>query len=319
MRIKMQKDSFQNNMELFLSGFQDSLTIHQNMPDGFIDLTAYSILPGIYLVLNDIHTQSVPINKENMPQDILVINYCTQGRCEFNINEDSYSYVDTNVMNISSRMVSDAFFYPSSYYLGYEIYVLSSQFTDETRKTLELFSIDMKELIRLYQNGVALYAPVPLVRLWNHIADNCAAGNVGQLRLDTLQLLKYFYDNKPLESANILYLSKVQAMLAKKAQEMLTRDLSSHPSMKSVSEELGVSETSLKRYFQAVYGTNISTYMNETRMKYAARLLSSSKDSVSDIAKACGYVNQGRFASVFREFYGMKPLDYRRNATGLTE
>ena len=30
----MQKDSFQNNMELFLSGFQDSLTIHQNMPDG---------------------------------------------------------------------------------------------------------------------------------------------------------------------------------------------------------------------------------------------------------------------------------------------
>lgn len=319
MRIKMQKDSFQNNMELFLSGFQDSLTIHQNMPDGFIDLTAYSILPGIYLVLNDIHTQSVPINKENMPQDILVINYCTQGRCEFNINEDSYSYVDTNVMNISSRMVSDAFFYPSSYYLGYEIYVLSSRFTDETRKTLELFSIDMKELIRLYQNGVALYAPVPLVRLWNHIADNCATGNVGQLRLDTLQLLKYFYDNKPLESANILYLSKVQAMLAKKAQEMLTRDLSSHPSMKSVSEELGVSETSLKRYFQAVYGTNISTYMNETRMKYAARLLSSSKDSVSDIAKACGYVNQGRFASVFREFYGMKPLDYRRNATGLTE
>lgn len=174
-------------------------------------------------------------------------------------------------------------------------------------------------MIQLYQNGAAFYAPVSIVRLWKHIADNCTTDNIGQLRLDTLQLLKYFCDNKPLKSANILYLSKVQAMLAKKAQEMLTRDLSSHLSMKSVSEELGVSETSLKQYFQAVYGTNISTYMNETRMKYAARLLSSSKDSISDIAKACGYVNQGRFASVFREFYGMKPLDYRRNATGLTD
>ena len=315
----MKKGTLQKSIELFMSGSQDSLILHQNMPDGFIDMTAYSILPGIFLVLNDVHTQSVPSNKENMPQDILVINYCTQGRCEFNINEDSYSYVDTNVMNISSQMVSDAFFYPSSYYLGYEIYVLSSRFTEATRKTLELFAIDMKELIRLYQNGVALYAPVSIARLWSHIADNCAAGNIGQLRLDTLQILKYFYDNKPLESANILYLSKVQAMLAKKAQEMLTHDLSSHPSMKSISGELGVSETSLKRYFQAVYGTNISTYMNETRMKYAARLLSSSKDSVSDIAKACGYVNQGRFASVFREFYGMKPLDYRRNATGLKD
>lgn len=315
----MQKDAMPKSMKSFLSGFQDSLTIHQNMPDGFTNLTAYSILPGIFLVINDIHTQSVPSNRENMPQDILVINYCTQGRCEFNINEDSYSYVDTNIMNISSQMVSDAFFYPSSYYLGYEVYVLSSRFTDETRKTLELFSIDIKELIPLYQNGAAFYAPVSIVRLWKHIADNCTTDNIGQLRLDTLQLLKYFCDNKPLKSANILYLSKVQAMLAKKAQEMLTRDLSSHLSMKSVSEELGVSETSLKRYFQAVYGTNISTYMNETRMKYAARLLSSSKDSVSDIAKACGYVNQGRFASVFREFYGMKPLDYRRNAKGLTE
>lgn len=128
-------------------------------------------------------------------------------------------------------------------------------------------------MIQLYQNGAAFYAPVSIVRLWKHIADNCTTDNIGQLRLDTLQLLKYFCDNKPLKSTNILYLSKVQAMLAKKAQEMLTYDLSSHPSMKSV----------------------------------------------SDIAKACGYVNQGRFASVFREFYGMKPLDYRRNATGLTD
>ena len=47
-------------------------------------------------------------------------------------------------------------------------------------------------------------------------------------------------------------------------------------------------------------------------MQYAAELLTSSQMSISDVAKASGYVNQGRFASVFRQTFGMKPLDYRR-------
>lgn len=72
----------------------------------------------------------------------------------------------------------------------------------------------------------------------------------------------------------MLYLSKAQTMLAKKAKEMLTADLSQH--------------------------------------------LSTSELSISDIAKACGYVNQGRFASIFRDYYGMKPFDYRRMA-GMSE
>lgn len=101
-------------------------------------------------------------------------------------------------------------------------------------------------------------------------------------------------------------------MLAKKAKEILTADLSRHISMKQISQELNVSETSLKRYFHLVYGTNVSVYMNEVRMQYAAELLTSSQMSISDVAKASGYVNQGRFASVFRQTFGMKPLDYRR-------
>lgn len=310
----MKKDNFSKNIERFLTGDHDVVTFHHDTSDGFLNLTAYYILPGIYLVLNDIHTQMVPSNRNTMPQDILLINYCRQGRCEFQINNDNYSYIDTRLMNISSQMVQDYFYYPSSYYEGYEIYVMADMFQDETKKVLNLFQINPEDLIRLYRSGAVFYTPDPVLRLWNHITEHCAFNNIGQLRLDTLQLLKYFQDHKPEDASNALYLSKVQVILAKKVQNLLTQDLSQHLSMRSVSEILGVSESSLKRYFYSVFGVNVSTYMNEVRMKKATELLVSSEMSISDIAKTCGYVNQGRFASVFRSYYGMKPLDYRRNS-----
>lgn len=109
------------------------------------------------------------------------------------------------------------------------------------------------------------------------------------------------------------FLTRTQAALAKKAQEILLTDLSRHISAARIAASLSVSETSLKNYFRSVYGMNLSTYLNHKRMELAAKLLSESDQNISDIARACGYVNQGRFAKVFKDFYHMKPLDYRRN------
>ncbi|WP_417339518.1 helix-turn-helix domain-containing protein [Gemmiger sp.] len=40
--------------------------------------------------------------------------------------------------------------------------------------------------------------------------------------------------------------------------------------------------------------------------------LAHTDQSIANIARQCGYVNQGRFARVFYEKYHVKPLDYRR-------
>lgn len=310
----MKKEDYTNKVTQFLTGAQDRGTIRQNTPDGFMELSVYSILPGIYLTLNDIHTQIIPVNMPPLAQGIFVVNYCMDGRCEFKIDENNYSYLDSRMMDVSTKMVQEQFYYPSSYYQGYEIYVLPDWFTEQTRATLELFSIRMEDFFRLYEKGTAFYVSEELLRLWNAISDCRACDDIGELRLYTLQLLKYLSEHKPDDTPNILYLTKVQVLLAKKAREMLTGNLGSHLSMRSVAETLNVSETSLKRYFYCVYGVNVSSYMNEMRMKYAAELLTTSTMSIADIAKACGYVNQGRFANVFFRFYGSKPLDYRRSS-----
>lgn len=312
----MKKDisTFSQNADKILRQLQDIMTVRQDIDDGYMELTAYSVLPGIFLVLNDVHATVIPLTPSMLMTDVFTINYCLDGRCEFRLEDDSYSYVSKNLTSIGSQTVQDYFYYPSAYYLGYEFYILPSLFTDETSHVLRLFSIDFSVLAARYQKNVPCVTPDSLVQLWNAMQHVQKQGDIGFIRLTAMQILHYLCHENVLPSCANLFLTKTQSNLAKKAKAILTEDLSRHIAIRTIAESFGVSETSLKNYFRSVYGMTISQYLNEERMQLAARLLTETTMNGSDIAKACGYVNQGRFAKIFRDFYGMKPLDYRRNS-----
>lgn len=297
-----------------LKQLKDTMTIRQDTGDGYIELTFFSTLPGICLVLNDVHATIVPASGDMLMEDAFMINYCLDGRCEFRIGEDNYSYVNKNLTSIGKQRVQDFFYYPSAYYLGYEIYTFPSLFTAETRFILNQFSIDFGILTKRYEQSIPCATPEALSCLWNHLYQNQGQNNIGFVRLTTLQVLHYLCSHDTLPQSSNFFLTKTQSTLAKKAKELLTEDLSRHIAIRSIAASFGISETSLKNYFRSVYGTNISQYLKNARMQHAGRLLTETRMNISDIAKSCGYINQGRFAKVFRDFYGMKPLDYRRNA-----
>lgn len=85
-----------------------------------------------------------------------------------------------------------------------------------------------------------------------------------------------------------------------------------HPAWE-LAEEFSISETSLKNYFRGVYGQNISVYLREIRMNKAGELLATTRLSVAEIAEQVGYLNQSKFASVFKKQFGVSPLEYRRS------
>ena len=60
-------------------------------------------------------------------------------------------------------------------------------------------------------------------------------------------------------------------------------------------------------------------YLRETRMKKAAELLSTTKLSVAEAAEQVGYINQSKFASVFKKQFGLSPLEYRRQRIWKTD
>lgn len=74
----------------------------------------------------------------------------------------------------------------------------------------------------------------------------------------------------------------------------------------------GISESSFKLYIKGILGDSYLSYFRKKRMEKAAELLESTNMKVIAIAIRVGYENQGKFAKVFSDLYGVPPLEFRR-------
>ena len=292
----------------------DITHFHKPTQDGWYDLTFYPVLPGVILAYNDIHTTVVPSAPGPLFDECLIINYCRAGRCEFSVTEDNYCYIDSGLSSISAKMVEGKFYYPSGYYAGCEVYIFPPLFDAKTRMAEELFGFDLTALRTRSMQSMVCAAAQEQMQLWEALYKTMKAEELGAVRLRLIEILQYLCAHKPTPQTGSRYLTRTQSLLAKRLEEEITRDLSRRVAVHEVAAALGVGETSLKNYFRWVYGVNVSVYQNTARMKLAAQLLTRTEQSISMIARQCGYVNQGRFAGVFYEYYHVKPLDYRRSA-----
>jgi LacI family transcriptional regulator len=73
----------------------------------------------------------------------------------------------------------------------------------------------------------------------------------------------------------------------------------------------GINRRSLERGFQRHLGVTPGQYMNEVKIDHAKRLLTETELRMSEVAEACGMV-QEHFATFFRKQTGQTPSAYRR-------
>lgn len=80
-----------------------------------------------------------------------------------------------------------------------------------------------------------------------------------------------------------------------------------------VANLVGFSESHFMRYFKETMDTTFIEYLKDYRLTMAGRLLQSSDDSILTIATEVGFDNLSYFNRTFKSFYGMTPLQYRKN------
>ena len=90
------------------------------------------------------------------------------------------------------------------------------------------------------------------------------------------------------------------------------KDLSSHLTIRQLSEELHASPTAIKSAFKNVYGVSVGEYRKSIRLQEAQRLLRETDRSIAEVAEMAGYSNPGHFAVAFRGKFAMTPGDYKR-------
>ncbi len=57
-------------------------------------------------------------------------------------------------------------------------------------------------------------------------------------------------------------------------------------------------------------------FINQYRIRYAARLLATTDDPVGLVIEQCGITNRSTFARLFHDYYSMSPTEFRRAAKG---
>ena len=65
------------------------------------------------------------------------------------------------------------------------------------------------------------------------------------------------------------------------------------------------------RFFKTKTGVNFVDFLNDIRLGHAARLLIDTKDSIAEIASACGFTNISNFNRTFKRQKGLTPKDFR--------
>lgn len=82
-------------------------------------------------------------------------------------------------------------------------------------------------------------------------------------------------------------------------------------SLEDVGELVGMSASSVSRFFKQRTRHNFWDYLNGFRIDRAAQMMIETEHTISEISYACGFNNISNFNRVFRERIGTTPSDYR--------
>jgi len=91
------------------------------------------------------------------------------------------------------------------------------------------------------------------------------------------------------------------------AAGILRSQLEQPPSQTELAQQIGVSDRTLRRGFQTLFGMTVCGYLTEQRLIQAEQLLRHTNLTVAEVAHRIGYSNQGHFAAAFKRKFGITP------------
>jgi AraC-like DNA-binding protein len=85
--------------------------------------------------------------------------------------------------------------------------------------------------------------------------------------------------------------------------------------IKSLADAMGLNRSSLSHRFKIILGISPSEYIARLRIQNAISMLTGTKKSVTDIAAACGYLDQHYFTRLLKKRLGSSPLCLRKKSS----
>jgi AraC-like DNA-binding protein len=82
------------------------------------------------------------------------------------------------------------------------------------------------------------------------------------------------------------------------------------PSLRELSDEIGLNLKKLKEGFKQIYGDSVFSFLFDYKMEIARKLLESGEHNVNEVGLKVGYSTSSHFISAFKKKYGTTPKKY---------
>lgn len=98
-----------------------------------------------------------------------------------------------------------------------------------------------------------------------------------------------------------------------RALEFINQNLSREISLDEAAAFAGFSKSHFSKIFKEITGFTFGNYLQLQRLLKAKRLLEKTGGRITEISDECGFANSGYFSVVFKNHFGMTPLEYRKS------
>lgn len=179
-------------------------------------------------------------------------------------------------------------------------------FSDSTK--VHHFSIHVLSRLEGYLNSEEDHFP--------HFAQWKAEGFATVQQFDTLEDIKSWLRRTVFEWSELIYLRKQKSnwKLFSDIESYVRQHLSEDITLKELANQFSYSPNHLGFLFKEKVGKSFSDYVAARRLEHARYLLQSTNLKIYEIADQVGYKSLTYFSRLFRETFGMKPGDYRKQS-----
>ncbi len=118
--------------------------------------------------------------------------------------------------------------------------------------------------------------------------------------------------SNPANSAFLAYVKSLSDLDKPQLQEIMEANYTFNLSLSDFSRLAQRSLASFKREFTRTFQSSPGKWLAEKRLHHARVLLDTSTKNVTEVANDSGFENSTHFSRVFKEKYGLSPMQYRK-------
>lgn len=283
--------------------------------------TVYSINEGVSMCEGNFKTNdssTAIIHNPFAPTISVSLCFLFSGTLNFGLDkkpehifENGYNFIDLgkdistiNELSKNSNIRSLDFHFSEDTFTEYYNQLLEAEIVTFPLERYA-YNIDIKSFNTFLTNA-------PLLMIINQIKNSPYSGKANNLYLEAkiFELLIVYFDNINKLLKNHKYIEVKNICRYKEKMEFLKEILNqpNNPSLKSISRQIGMSETNMQLKFKAYTGKTIIQYHREQVLLNALQMIQANLP-IKEVAYFSGYSSTASFSKAFKKFIGLSPSE----------